>query len=282
MRPLAILLCGFVIGASNANVLARQQADDKIEPRDVSKLVEATKSVVAAIVEAAKKNQQLPRAGDPGAKPPFRREKDELTAYYFRAAATAAKKLPMDQTVPAYLLALGIALDDADLMRKNPVTRAFWKKVEADDERKARIAVLGEPMIQGRHDLCQHFCVSAALTVLLGAKYAENAGIVKEMLDSRDPNNGFSFNDLSADIAGVAFASKLLKEPNLLGGVAESFKVADYTIKPAYEPEGLPAKEFAKMYGSVSDERFLEKKKEIWAKVLKQPGFAPAKKDEKP
>lgn len=274
---IALLLCGLVIGVSNARA-----AEDVVEPRDVSKLVDATKSVVAAVVDAGKKNQQLPRAGDPGAKPPFRREKDELTAYYFREAARAAKKLPADQAVPAYLLALGIALDDADLMRKNPVTRAFWKKVESDDERKARIAVLGEPTIQGRHDLCQHFCVSAALTVMLGSKYAENAGIVKEMLDSRDPNNGFSFNDLSADIAGVAFAGKLLKEPKLLDGVAESFKVADYTIKPAYEPEGLPAKEFAKMYGSVTDERFLEKKKEIWTKVLKQPGFAPAKKEERP
>jgi hypothetical protein len=282
MRIIAFLLCGLVISAAQVNAAALQKDAEAVEPRDVSKLVEATKSVVAAIVEAGKKNQQLPRAGARGAKAPFRREKDELTEHYFHEAALAAKKLPADEAGPAYLLALGIALDDADLMRRNPVTRTFWKRVESEDERKTRLAVLGEPMIQGRHDLCQHFCVSAALTVMLGSKYAENAGIVKEMLDSRDPNNGFSFNDLSADIAGVAFACRVLKEPKLLGHVAESFKVADYTIAPKYEPEGLPAKEFAKMYGSVSDERFLEKKKEIWTKVLKQPGFAPAPKEEKP
>ena len=114
---------------------------------------------------------------------------------------------------------------------------------------------------------------------MLGEKYAENAGIVKEMLDARDPKNGFSFNDLSADIAGIAFASQPLKEPERLGRIAESFKVADYSIAPKYEPEGLPAKEFAKLYGSVSDERFLKKKQEIWDQVLKQPGFAPLKKE---
>lgn len=281
-KLLGLLVCGLVIAAAHELAAQPARADEGIEARDTTKLVEPTRTVVAAIVEAAKKNRQLPLATDPGAKAPFRREKDELTAYYFHEAALAAKKLPAEQGGSAYLLALGIALDDADLMRDNLVTRSFWKRVESNDERKARIAVLGEPMIQGRHDLCQHFCVSAGLTVMLGSKNAENAGIVKEMLDARDPNNGFSFNDLSADIAGVAFASKLLKEPKFLDLVAESFKVADYTIKPMYEPEGLPAKEFVKIYGGVSDERFLEKKKEIWKKVLDQPGFAAPKKEEKP
>ena len=117
--------------------------------------------------------------------------------------------------------------------------------------------------------------------IVTGGGAGIGAAIVKEMLDSRDPNNGFSFNDLSADIAGVAFAARLLKEPKRLEGVAESFKVADYTITPQYEPEGLPSKEFAKLYGSVSDERFLKRKQEIWDKVLKQPGFAQGK-EEKP
>ena len=206
------MLC--VIGDLCANAVppAEQPAS-----RDVSKLVDATKSVVAAIVEAGQKNQQLPRAGDPGAKPPFRREKDDLTAYYFQEAALAAGKLPADQVVPAYLLALGIALDSSDMMRRNLVTRGFWRKVENDDDWKRRLAVLGEPMVQGRHDLCQHFVVSAALTAMLGAKNAESAGILKEMLDARDGGSGFSFNDLSADLAGVAFAQQLLRTPKQLG-----------------------------------------------------------------
>jgi hypothetical protein len=280
MRPSSLLLCGILVSATATTRLAAQEARDEEAPaRDLSKLVDATKSVVAAVVEAGKKNQQLPAANAPGAKPPFRREKDELTAYYFRAAALAAQKLPAEQAAPAYLLGLGIALDDSDLMRKNFVTRGFWAKVESDDARKGRLAVLGEPTVRGRRDLCQHFVVSGALTVVLGPKYAETAGIVKEMMDSRDPDNGFSFNDLSADLAGVAFATKLLDAPKQLGRVAESFQVADYTIEPAYKPEGLPAKEFAKMYGSVSDERFLAKVEEIRKKLRERPGFAKPKED---
>jgi hypothetical protein len=279
MRPSILLLCGVLASATATARLAAGEPRDDAPARDLSKLVEPTKQVVAAVVEAGKKNQQLPAADAPGAKPPFRRDKDELTAYYFREAALAAKKLPAEEAAPAFLLGLGIALDDADLMRKNFVTRGFWAKVEPDDARKARLAVLGEPTVRGRHDLCQHFVVSAALTVMLGPRYAENAGIVKEMLDSRDPNNGFSFNDLSADLAGVAFATKLLDAPKQLAAVAEGFRVADYTIEPAYKPEGLPAKEFAKTYGSVSDERFLAKVDEIRKKLRERPGFAKPKED---
>jgi hypothetical protein len=273
MRISILLLCGLAIGAPNACAAVLLKADDATEVRDVSKLVDATKSVVAAIVEAGKKNQQLSKAGTSSSKAPFRREKDDLTAYYFREAAQAAQKLPAEQAVPAYLLALGIALDDSDLMRNNLVTRSFWRKVESSDDVKRRLAVLGEPTIQGRHDLCQHFAVSAALTAMLGEKNAESAGILKELLDARDPSNGFSFNDLSADLAGVAFAKQMLQTPKKLDQVAESFKVADYTIAPTYQPEGLPAKEFAKMFGSVSDERFLSRVEEIRKKLAQQPGL---------
>jgi hypothetical protein len=279
MRIGLLLVCGIFVSATATTRLAAQEACDETPARDLSKLVDGTKSVVAAVVEAGKKNQQLPAANAPGARPPFRREKDELAAYYFREAALAAQKLPAEQAAPAYLLGLGIALDTSDLMRKNFVTRGFWAKVESEDARKARLAVLGEPMVQGRHDLCQHFVVSGALTVMLGPKYAETAGIVKELMDARDPSNGFSFNDLSADLAGVAFATKLLETPKQLGRVAESFKVADYTIEPAYKPEGLPAKEFAKMYGSTSDERFLARVEEIRKKLQERPGFAKPKED---
>ena len=86
-------------------------------------LVEHARTVLAEIVAAAKKNQQLPLRGDAGAKGPFRRTDDELMAYYFRAAAAAAQRVPAEHQAAAFLLALGIGLDDDVLMRKNPVTR---------------------------------------------------------------------------------------------------------------------------------------------------------------
>lgn len=59
--------------------------------------------------------------------------------------------------------------------------------------------------LQGRHDLVQHFTVSAALTVSAGGGLANAAGLFKELDDSRD-GTGFSFDDLLADRAGVRLA----------------------------------------------------------------------------
>lgn len=59
--------------------------------------------------------------------------------------------------------------------------------------------------ILGRHDLAQHFTVSAALTVSAGSGLASAIGLFKELDDSRD-GTGFSFDDLLADRAGVRLA----------------------------------------------------------------------------
>jgi len=236
-------------------------------------LVENARTVLAAIIEAAKKNKELPLRTDAGAKEPFRRTKDDLTAYYFRAAATAAQKVPAEHQAGAFLLALGIGLDDDELMRKNPVTHLLWLKVESDAERKKRLEVIGEATVQGRHDLCQHFVVSCALTVQLGAKNAETAGIVKELLDSRDGGSGFSFCDLSADLAGVTFAKQVLAAPKSLAKVEKSFVVADYTLSPKGLQDSLTRDEFIKEYGGVSDKRFQEKFEGLRGDVLALPGF---------
>ena len=234
--------------------------------------VEHARAVLAALVAAGKKNQQLP-PGVGKADAPARRSKDELTAYYFREAAAAALKVPAEHQAAAFLLALGIGLDTSDLMRKNPVTRGLWLKIEADDERKQRLEVIGEPTVQGRHDLCQHFVVSCALSAQLGVKNAEAAGIMKEVLDARDGGSGFSFCDLSADLAGVTFAKQILASPKTLAAVEKSFVVADYTLSPKGMVEGLTQDEFAKEYGSVADKRFLTKFEALRADVQALPGF---------
>jgi hypothetical protein len=246
---------------------AARAADPAAEPR-----VEHARAVLAAVVEAAKDNQKLPRAQD-GAKGPFRREKDELTAHYVRTAAAAAQKVPAEHAAAAFLLALGVGLDTSDLMRRNPVTRFLWRKIESDDERKRRLAVLGEPTVRGRHDLAQHFAVSCALAVPLGVAGAEAAGITKELLDAQEGGSGFSFADLSADLAGVEFARGLLAAPKQLAKVAASFQVADFTIPPEGLVEGLTQDQFTKQYGSVDDERFLTKLNALRKDVLARPGF---------
>ena len=230
-------------------------------------LADNARTVLAAIVKAATENQRLPERG--------RRTGDDLTVYYVLAGATAARRLPKEQAAPAFLLALGIALDDSSLLRTNLVTRTLWRRVESDDAHKQRLRVLGSPTLHGRHDLAQHFSVSAALTAAMGEQAAESAGLLKEMLDARG-GSGFSFADLSADLAGIAFARRLLETPDRLADIEKSFTVADYALPPRGLPEGLTAEEFAKQYGSLKDDRFLRELAQLRKRIGALPGYAPS------
>src|SRR5262249_42530797 len=65
--------------------------------------VEATRRVVRAVVAEADRLAWIGTA----------RRGDDLTDFYVRAAAAEARRLPRAQAVPAFLAALGIALDDS-------------------------------------------------------------------------------------------------------------------------------------------------------------------------
>jgi hypothetical protein len=244
----------------------------RAEPPAQGALARGARTVLAAVVEAAERNRRLPVRGeaDDG---PFRHKGDELTETYVRAAARAARRLPAEQRAPAFLLALGIALDDSDLIRNNPLTRDLWRRVEPDADRARRLRVLGEPTVRGRHDLAQHFSVSAALTAVHGKTAAEAAGILKEMLDARPGGSGFSFADLAADFAGVAFAERLVRDPDRLAGVEQAFRVADYTLTPRGLPEGLSQADFSRRYGSTRDERFRKEVAALRKRLSELPGF---------
>jgi hypothetical protein len=229
---------------------------------------EASRQVLDAIVQAARKH-----AGRKG---------DALTGYYVRESADAALRLPSGRA-DAFLLALGVGMDDSDLLRKNLVTRETWLRLEPEAAFKKRVALLGSPTMRGRRDWCQHFWVSCALTVLGSPRAAESAGILKEQLDSRPGGSGFSFDDLCADFAGIAFAKMIQDNPKTLTGLAREFRVPDYLPDPKDLPTGLSREEFGKRYGSVTDERFRDMQMSIWKRVLALPAYADAYKGkEKP
>ncbi len=244
-----------------------------LAPPADAKLAAATKTdgvraVVAAVRERAKVLHEKPAAD--------RLKGDPLTQDLVRTAAAAALTLDPAQQTPAFLTALGIALDDSTTLRNNPLTRDLCAAVESDAERKERTAALGTPTVLSRRDLCQHFAISAALTELFGAAAAETAGVSKELMDMAG-TSGFSFIDLTADLAGVAFAGRVKNDPKKLAELAEAFAVGDYMPGTAKLREGLSPKRFAADFGSVADARFTAALDDIRTRVAASPGLKPAK-----
>jgi hypothetical protein len=234
---------------------------------DSAKVIQGARVVVSSIVRAAKENgkRDKPAKGD------------ALTALYVKAALEAARDLPAAEAMPALNLGLGVAMDRAALMRYNPIVGFTWRKVETNAERTARLAVLGEPTMFGRHDLAQHFFVSAALTAVLGAKAAEVAGVAKEILDAQDGGSGFSFADLGADMGGVHFASRLIERPERAKAIRKGFRVADFAIGPKGLEEGMAMKDFEKKYGGTTDARYTKVRDDIARRVKALPGYQDAK-----
>ncbi len=196
---------------------------------------------------------------------------DDLTAAYIQAAATAASELDEKVRARAFLVGIGLALDDSNILRDKPVVKTLAAAAETEAERKERLAVLGLPTVRGRRDLCQHFVVSAALTELFGAPAAEFAGLSKELVDMKG-TSGFSFADLAADLAGVEFAAAVAKEPKRVIALAKQFAVADFVPEVKELPEGLNEKRFKDEYGGSADSRFTKKVDAIRAAVKELPG----------
>lgn len=216
---------------------------------DPSTLSDDDKAVRAVVQAVTKKAQQL--AFEEKTRP----KGDDLTAEYVKAAAAAAAALDEKRQARAFLLGLGIALDDSAVLRDKPVVKKVVLAAESDDDRKSRLEVLGRPTVRGRRDLCQHFAVSAALTETFGAAAAEFAGLSKELTDMKGAS-GFSFADVAADLAGIELANAVAADPKRVAAMARQFVVADYVPDVAPFAEGLTEKALKAKYGGTEDAKF--------------------------
>jgi hypothetical protein len=259
-----------LVGVAWLLVASAEQTAQKAAVRAAAP-ADGARTVVAAVVRVAEDNARRPLPTDPGARAPYRRTGDELTILYIRAAAAAARRLPAEQAVPAFLLALGVALDDSEILRNNLVASAVCRRIESDAERKKRLTVLGSPTMRGRRDLCQHFVVSCALTELVGVTLAEAAGLLKEHQDSV-VGSGFSFIDLCADFSGTTLAVRLQKGEIALEKLEKGFRVEDYLPDFTGLREGLTAAQFAKDYGSNDGKRFRTEVEKIRGRIRALPG----------
>ncbi|MGH7168977.1 MAG: hypothetical protein ACRELG_01695, partial [Gemmataceae bacterium] len=232
-------------------------------------VLDGARSVVAAVLAAARRNQQRPASGSRR-----RLTGDALTESYCRVAAAECRRLPAEQAATIYVLGLAVALDYAALLRALDLRGIDWKKMETAGERARRQEVLGQPAMHGRPSLLRSFVVSAAVLMLVEGQAVSPAGLQEELLLVQGGDR-FRFDDLSASLAGITFATQLDASPTLLDELATSFRVADYVLPPKNLPDSLDREEFARKYGSTTDERFLDRQDALRKRLLALPGYQP-------
>ena len=114
--------------------------------------------------------------------------------------------------------------------------------------------------VLGRHDLVQHYLVSAALTVSAGSGLAGAMGVFKELDDSRG-GSGFSFADLLADRAGIRLAEMATgteQQAKLLQQRMSSPLLLESDFMPDTEglPEGIMELEFKFRYRDLDSKSY--------------------------
>jgi hypothetical protein len=197
---------------------------------------------------------------------------DQLTEFYVRQAALAAGQVRREYAESAFLLALGIAMDDTEMLRKLPWTEPIVRRIEPDRQRRQRIKALGNPTMRGRRDLTRHFFVSALSVVIHGSRATRGAGIAKELFDAQG-GSGFSFADMAANRAGIAFAVAVLSKKIALPEVARDFRVEVFLPPLDGLTEGLSASQLRRDYGGFGDRRFAEQMSRIDRRVMALPVY---------
>jgi len=117
-----------------------------------------------------------------------------------------------------------------------------------------------------RHDLMQHFSISAFLSSVAGDALAHATGIFKEVSDSQG-GSGFSFADLAADQAGVKFGTMAVTSESSAQSLQKAMSRIsgedDYMPRINNLPEGLQAGLFKRQYGTTKDVRYKQMQKEL-------------------
>jgi hypothetical protein len=239
----------------------------------VRPLIEDTRHVLQRITKIAEANSRAPQ--QVAGKSPAPLTGDSLLDAYVREAARAAQQVRRENAAPAFLLALGVALDDAGALMKLPIASRVIPHFEGERERAVRIAALGQPTMRGRGDLARHFFVSAHLVVLAGSETARGAGLVKELLDARG-GSGFSFADMAANRAGIVFAHAVLSGRLSLDRVARGFSTEAFMPPVDDLREQMGAEEFIDAYGGPGDDRLAAELRGIELRIMAMPAYQQA------
>ncbi len=126
--------------------------------------------------------------------------------------------------------------------------------------------------LSGRRDLTLHFLWSAGIALTAGPEQAHQAGLEKELSDSRG-GSGFSFVDLAADRAGIqlALTATAFPEEAQMIQIRMSRIKKDTDIMPptAGLPEGLSEREFRRLFKNTESKKFLRISKDIDERIIR-------------
>lgn len=134
--------------------------------------------------------------------------------------------------------------------------------------------------LQGRGDLVLHFLYSAILEQVGNVDISYNIGEFKELLDSSTGGSGYSFVDLAADKAGIAFSQRLaadaLQARKVQRLLADSRDENVFFPEIGQLPEGLRNGEFEKVIGDIESEVYRQLEVEIDSRIQQLPLYREA------
>jgi hypothetical protein len=124
--------------------------------------------------------------------------------------------------------------------------------------------------LMGRSDLTQHFLISAAIAAGTNSGLSSIVGVFKEMEDSRG-GTGFSFADLAADRAGIAFARLAVENDELARGLqvamARVRRETEFMPPIDHLPEGIMELEFKHTYHDLNSREYALVEAEIARRI---------------
>lgn len=136
-----------------------------------------------------------------------------------------------------------------------------------DSEKPLPKTITRNVVLDGRRDLRLHFLVSAGLKLLSDSQLGFAVGEFKELLDSNRGGSGFSFVDLAADRAGLAFAESATQSresarrfQRIMG---ETSSETTYFLSFQDLEEGIDAQQFQEKYGNIDSQHYATMVKEI-------------------
>lgn len=209
----------------------------------------------------------------------------ELTAAAYCHLVTENRKAPSNDMAVHVRRAFRYSVPDKPVEEQNRaafVALAMYTTAPAAgrlagdaSQRVARCEVpTNNVVLAGRTDLARHWALSAALAVSLGEEFGSAMGEWKELSDSRPGGSGFSFVDLAADRAGLAFARQA-SDPATANATVRKLRTANGTdllpVRALALSEGLTERQFVEQFKAVDSAQFEAAKARIDA-VLSRHG----------